>query len=331
MSAATAAKTWKKAELRHRRRSSTTCRWRTTESAGPWASSALILRTEDGGNTWKAQANRRRPRACTCSRCVALDANRAWAVGDWGTRLHTTDGGKTLAGPLAHDRPDPPAVRVALASRSGARAQAARRCSRTSASPTSPACPATRTAAGSSASSATSSTRRTAGWTGRHAELAEGRDLGGLKLDRSQLGYNVIELPEADTRARRRVRQEDRRRAAPERRDRAARDRSGDRRVRPADDPTPLFEIIEARTQEIQAVLEEAGILSDRIRASRRSALGLRGLHRRRSGVPDALLRERKARATPASTVSISQNPYLFTVRFADPNGPDIAASAASC
>ena len=31
-------------------------------------------------------------------------------------------------------------------------------------------------------------------------------------------------------------------------------------------DPTALFEIIEARTQEIQAVLEDAGILSDRIR-----------------------------------------------------------------
>ena len=42
-----------------------------------------------------------------------------------------------------------------------------------------------------------------------------------------------------------------------------------DAEIRPSaarDDPTPLFEIIEARTQEIQAVIEEAGILSDRIR-----------------------------------------------------------------
>ena len=33
-----------------------------------------------------------------------------------------------------------------------------------------------------------------------------------------------------------------------------------------ADDPFPLFEIIEARTQEVQSVIEDAGILSDRIR-----------------------------------------------------------------
>jgi len=32
------------------------------------------------------------------------------------------------------------------------------------------------------------------------------------------------------------------------------------------DDPFPLFEIVEARTQEVQSVIEDAGILSDRIR-----------------------------------------------------------------
>ena len=73
-------------------------------------------------------------------------------------------------------------------------------------------------------------------------------------------------------------------------------DRGRSRAFGQQDDPTPLFEILEARTQEIQAVLEEAGMLSDRIRTPRRAALGLRGLPRRRPGRSStATSRRRKA------------------------------------
>ena len=61
-----------------------------------WAvgKSALVLRTEDGGKTWKTQKT---PLSIEkhLFKVRAVDANTAWAVGDWGTIIATTDGGAT--------------------------------------------------------------------------------------------------------------------------------------------------------------------------------------------------------------------------------------------
>lgn len=55
----------------------------------------LIMRTEDGGRTWAIQDNAKAEQGSQLFAVHAIDANTAWAVGEWGTRLFTDDGGKT--------------------------------------------------------------------------------------------------------------------------------------------------------------------------------------------------------------------------------------------
>lgn len=55
----------------------------------------LILRTEDGGRSWTPQSNSKEEQGSQLFSVHAIDANTAWVVGEWGTRLFTDDGGKT--------------------------------------------------------------------------------------------------------------------------------------------------------------------------------------------------------------------------------------------
>ncbi len=55
----------------------------------------LILRTEDGGRTWQRQPNRKEEEGTHLFSVSAIDKDTAIAVGEWGTRIRTTDGGKT--------------------------------------------------------------------------------------------------------------------------------------------------------------------------------------------------------------------------------------------
>lgn len=55
----------------------------------------LILRTEDGGKTWSRQANLKEDEGTHLFSVTAIDANNALAIGEWGTRIRTSDGGKT--------------------------------------------------------------------------------------------------------------------------------------------------------------------------------------------------------------------------------------------
>ena len=97
----------------------------------------LILRTEDGGDTWKAQANSKQAEGVNL--LSVGRARRQPRVG--GRRLGhpPLHGGRRqdLDRPLAHHRRDASAVRVALACPTRTACARARRCSRTSASPTS--------------------------------------------------------------------------------------------------------------------------------------------------------------------------------------------------
>jgi photosystem II stability/assembly factor-like uncharacterized protein len=54
----------------------------------------FVIHTSDGGDTWEKQAIPREP-AQHLFAVRAVDANTAWAVGDWGGRYYTADGGKT--------------------------------------------------------------------------------------------------------------------------------------------------------------------------------------------------------------------------------------------
>ncbi len=55
----------------------------------------LILRTEDGGQTWKRQPNLKESEGTHLFGVAAIDAQTALAIGEWGTRVRTEDGGKT--------------------------------------------------------------------------------------------------------------------------------------------------------------------------------------------------------------------------------------------
>ena len=83
------------------------------------------------------------------------------------------------------------------------------------------------------------------------------------------------------------------------------------------DDPTPLFEILEARVQAVSAVLEEAGLLSDRIRKRGSPPWDYEDFLDDDPEFLRRYLASRKADA-PGISVTIAQNPYLFTVRFAN-------------
>ena len=54
----------------------------------------FVIHTTDGGDTWTQQEIPRKP-AQHLFAVRAVDANTAWAVGDWGGRYYTADGGKT--------------------------------------------------------------------------------------------------------------------------------------------------------------------------------------------------------------------------------------------
>lgn len=52
-----------------------------------------ILHTTDGGKTWNPQPNSKMKEGVHLFSVHAIDANTAWAVGEWGTRIFTDDGG----------------------------------------------------------------------------------------------------------------------------------------------------------------------------------------------------------------------------------------------
>lgn len=278
----------------------------------------LILRTEDGGTTWTAQPNEKQSQGVNLLSVVALDENRAWAVGDWGTRIYTSDGGKTWTDySLTIDETHPQFVWLSLPDQD--RVRAGKKVFED---------------VGLTNISCLPSDRNRCWMIGEFGYIfrtengginpdgtpswERGEIVGGLKLDPIKMGFNEIELSE-DARAR--VRAFAEQIASEEHLNVAIEPRVTEAEIRAfgdPSDPTPLFEIIEARTQEIQSVVEEAGILSDRIR--RRGAPPW-DYEDYIEEDPEFLERYYESRRAPFSglEVSISQNPFLFTVRFADP------------
>ena len=57
---------------------------------------ALLLRTEDGGRTWTRQPNIKEDFGAHFFSVSAIDKDTAWVIGEWGTRMVTRDGGKTF-------------------------------------------------------------------------------------------------------------------------------------------------------------------------------------------------------------------------------------------
>lgn len=278
----------------------------------------LILRTEDGGHSWKKQNNPKVGEVHLFS-VQALDAQRAWAVGEWGTRIYTDDGGATWRDySLTVDETHPQFVWLSVFDqervRKGEKVFEDVGLNDVSCLPSEPdRC----WIIGEFGYIFHTSTG------GVNAEGGSGWESGsivsGLTVDPIEMGYNVIEIPEAGrkqiTDLAEAISSEEHLNIAIEPRvTQAEIDAFGG-----VDDPYPLFEIIEARTQEVQTIVEEAGILSDRIRRRGAPPWDFEDFIEED---PDFLDRYYESRLSDVAgvEVQISQNPVLFTVRFRDPD-----------
>jgi photosystem II stability/assembly factor-like uncharacterized protein len=277
----------------------------------------LVLRTEDGGLTWKSQENPKVDQGVHLFSVQALDGNRAWAVGEWGTRIYTDDGGATWQDhSLTIDEKHPQFVWLSLPEQDKVRAgekvfedvglndvyclgEDTNYCWMIGEFGY-----VFYTEDGGIAPDGSVDWRR-------------GKIIGGYDVPFIELDFNEIEIDDED---RGKVRalseqildQQHLNIAIQPRVSQAEMEKFGS-----SEDPFPIFEIVEARTQEVQAVAEGAGILSDRIRRRGAPPWDYEDFL---EDDPDFLDRWKRGRLSeaPGIEVEIAQNPYLFTIRFSD-------------
>jgi photosystem II stability/assembly factor-like uncharacterized protein len=271
----------------------------------------LILRTNDGGRTWHSQPNLKQDEGSHLFGVHAVDADNAWAVGEWGTRIVTDDGGATWRDESITISLDHPMF-VWLSTQDQERVREGRKVYEDVGlnnvfclDPPSQKC-----------------------WMigefgyifysdDRGANWERGEILGDVRIDPIYLEFNQIEIPEAD-------------------RERLAEfakqieyeshlnvlidplvsprelDEFGD-----PDDPFALFDIISARIDETKSVLEDAGILSDRLRMPNKPPWDFEDFQDDDPTFLDRYFEGRRGER-PTVRVSVIQNPYLFTIFFKD-------------
>jgi len=276
----------------------------------------LILRTEDGGRSWQSQENSKQEQGSQLFAVHAIDANTAWVVGEWGTRLFTDDGGKTWQDrSLTIGETHPRFVWLAPVEQDAVRAgrkvfedvglndvycldPPSQRC-----------------------------------WIVGEFGYAFHSDNLGLSWERSQIVGEImmdpIEVPYDETD----IGEADRERLLgfAER----VEDKNHlnidveavalEREIREygsPDDPFELFEILDARALSVREVLEEAGILSDRIRIREGPPWDYEDFL---EDDPTFLQRYLEGRQSPFAGVHVrvAQNPYLFMVHFDDSEDGD--------
>lgn len=277
-----------------------------------------ILRTEDGGLTWTPQTTNKQEEGTHLFSVQALDANTAWAVGDWGTRIFTDDGGKTWQDfSLTIDETHPQFVWLSPPEQEKVRKgeKVYEDVGLTNVycrPPPSQSC-----------------------WIIGEFGYIFRSETGGRAWERAaiqqdialapiEVPYNQIEITETD--------RENLRRFAKQILELPHLNVAIEPMASPQEiaefgkpsDPFPLFDILEARTQSVSAVLEDAGLLSDRIRKRGSPPWDFEDFL---ADDPEFLNRYLQGRTQekPGIDVSISQNPYLFTVRFANENDGFIA------
>ncbi len=280
-----------------------------------WAAGQLgmVLRTEDGGRNWTHQPNVKQEQGVHLFSIQALDENRAWAVGEWGTRIFTDDGGKTWQDrSLTVDETHPQFVWLSVADQERVRKKEK-----------------VFEDVGLNDIYCLPSNTEYCWMIGEFGYLFRTEDGGnhwergeiisGIVLDPIELGYNEIEIDEE--------RKEGIRDFARQIADQQHLNVAIEPRVSPQEmkefgseeDPFPLFDIIEARTQEVVAAVEGVGILSDRIRRRGAPPWDYEDFLEDDPGFLRRYLDSRLA-DRPRMEVALAQNPYLFTVRFSDEN-----------
>ncbi len=273
----------------------------------------LVLRTEDGGRTWTHQPTVKEEQGVHLFSVQALDENRAWAVGEWGTRIFTDDGGQTWQDrSLTVDETHPQFVWLSVADQE--RVRTGQKVFED---------------VGLNDIYCLPANTEYCWMIGEFGYLFRSEDGGtnwelgeiisGVTVDPILLEYNEIEIEEE---AREKIREFALQIADQQHLNVAIEPRVNAQEMKDfgsEEDPFPLFDIIEARTQEVVATVEGVGILSDRIRRRGAPPWDYEDFL---EDDPEFLRRYLDSRLAdqPQIEVALAQNPYLFTVRFNDEN-----------
>jgi photosystem II stability/assembly factor-like uncharacterized protein len=274
---------------------------------------SLVLHTTDGGKTWQRQATPKDDQGVHLFAVQAVNAHQALVVGEWGTRLLTEDGGKSWQdNSLTISEDHPQFVWLTVPDQEKVRRGDA---VFEDVTLNDVAC--------------LQSNRHFCWIIGEFAYLFRSEDGGktwergkiesGIEIQPIEMGYNAIDLDDA---ARESITNFSHAIADQQHLNIAIEPRVSEREIQEfgkPDDPFPLFEIVEARTQEVQSVIEDAGILSDRIRRRGAPPWDYEEFIEKDPEFLSRYMNSRKAEK-PGVEVQISQNPYLFSVRFADQN-----------
>jgi photosystem II stability/assembly factor-like uncharacterized protein len=278
-----------------------------------WAVGQLgtILRTNDGGRTWQRQPNLKEDEGSHLFGVHAIDANNAWAVGEWGSRILTDDGGAEWRDESLTISLDHPMF-VWLSLQDQERVRQGKKVYED---------------VGLNNVFCLDPPSRKCWIIGEFGYIFYSEDrgenwiraeiLGDVRMEPILLAHNVITLTEEDgvrlAEFAKQIEDETHLNVLVDpfvsKRELAE---FGD-----PEDPYALFDIISARIDETKAVLEEAGILSDRLRMPNKPPWDYEDFL---ADDPTFLERyfEGREAEQPMIRVSVIQNPYLFTVFFRD-------------
>jgi photosystem II stability/assembly factor-like uncharacterized protein len=278
-----------------------------------WAVGQLgtILRTEDGGASWAEQPNLKADEGSHLFGVQAIDVQTAWVVGEWGTRIVTRDGGRSWEDhSLTISLDHPMFVWLGVSDQENVRKGKK-----------------VYEDVGLNDVTCLPRPSRDCWMIGEfgyifHSEDAgetwiRGEILGDVRMDPIEFEYNVLEITDQD---RERLTAfakliEDQAHLNilidPFASAKEVADFS-----RPGD-PDELFDILGARIDEVKAVIEEAGIMSDRLRMPNKPPWDWEDFE---EDDPTFVQRYIDGRLADRSYVRVGviQNPYLFTIRFQD-------------
>ena len=278
-----------------------------------WAVGQLgtVLRTKDGGASWQPQVTSKAEDGFHLFAVHALDANNAWAVGEWGSRIVTEDGGVSWQDQSLTITLDHPQY-VWL---NPSEQERVRRGEKVFEDVTlndvycRPA-PSSRCWIVGEFGYIFRSDERGLTW-------ERGEIVGGEKVAPIVFQFDSTEISEADAA---RIKsfissildQEHLNvviEAFASPREIAEFTRGGD--------PNPLFDTLDGRATGVRSVIEETGILSDRLRMRGTPPWDYEDFLDDDPGFLDRYLQSRRA-DRPMVVVEVAQNPYLFRVQFSD-------------
>jgi photosystem II stability/assembly factor-like uncharacterized protein len=270
-----------------------------------------VLRTKDGGKTWEPQANAKMAEGFHLFSIHAIDANTAWAVGEWGTRILTEDGGaswqdQSLTITIEHPQYvwlSPPEQEKV---RNGEKVFEDVSLNDVYCRPP----PSTRCWVVGEFGYIFWSDDRGHNW--HPAKIA-----GGAAFDPVYFAYDTSEISDADGERLKAFIEQILDQSHLNVLIEAFANEKEIKQYASGDDPSTLFDILEARTAGVRAVIEETGILSDRLRLRGTPPWDYEDFLDDDPQFLERYLDGRRAER-PMVTVQIAQNPYLFQVRFKD-------------